>query len=110
MLQTYAEVSPSGVGVKAFFLLSAGQARPFLDWLGVDPDKKGFGKRAVPGRSGAGHRPGVECYAGDRFFTVTGRLWSRDHPQIALLNSPQLERAGGAAATAPGEIVVVLGQ
>jgi hypothetical protein len=88
-LQTYAEVSPSGNGLKAFFCIAAHMVRDFLDRIGVAPGSWGT-KRGIPGLSGADHGPAVEIYCAQRFFTVTGRLWSTDHPRIVLLTSVQL--------------------
>jgi putative DNA primase/helicase len=42
-LDTYAECSPSGTGIKAFFYCATADVRPFLGALGVtDPDKWGI--------------------------------------------------------------------
>jgi hypothetical protein len=87
---SYAEVSPSGRGLKTFFYIRAEEVRPFLDRIGVDPDKWGC-KRGIPGLSGADHGPGIELYCSHRYFTVTGGLWSADHPSIVLLERAQLE-------------------
>ncbi len=59
-LDTYAEVSPSGRGVK---LVCRGQLRP-------GPDGRTRHKRVRLGPDGAGS---VELYDGRRFFTLTGR-------------------------------------
>jgi hypothetical protein len=88
-VQSYAEVSPSGRGLKAFFYIAAKEVRPFLDRIGVDRDKWGT-KRGIPGLSGADHGPGIEIYCSGRYFTVTGRLWSADHPRIVQLDHAQL--------------------
>ena len=37
LAQTYAEISPSGKGLKLFFYLAAEDVRPFLDKIGVPP-------------------------------------------------------------------------
>jgi hypothetical protein len=88
-LGSYAEVSPSGRGLKAFFYLAADDVRWFLDRLGVAADKWGT-KRGIPGISGADHGPGIELYCSHRYFTVTGALWSADQPHIALLDRDRL--------------------
>ena len=89
VLQTYSEVSPSDRGLKAVFFIAGHMVRPFLDRIGVEAGKWGC-KRAIPGLSSANHGPAVEIYFAHRYFTVTGRLWSNDHPRIALVTSAQL--------------------
>jgi hypothetical protein len=89
-VHSYAEVSPSGRGLKAFFYIAAEEVRPFLNRIGVDRDKWGT-KRGIPGLSGADHGPGIELYCSGRYFTVTGRVWSADQPHIVQLDYDQLE-------------------
>jgi len=89
VLRTYAEISPSGNGLKAFFLIASHMVRPFLDRIGVQAGSWGT-KRGIPGVSGADHGPGIEIYCSHRFFTITGRTWSVDHPRISLVTSVQL--------------------
>jgi hypothetical protein len=93
-LGSYAEVSPSGRGLKAFFYLAAEDVRWFLDRIGVESDKWG-GKRGIPGLSGSDHGPGIEIYTAARYFTVTHRVWSADHPRIVLLEHDQLDALAG---------------
>ena len=66
-LDTYAERSPSGTGVKSFFYITAEHVRPFLDLIGVEAEKWGT-KRGIPGHNGAAHGPGVEIYTSLRFY------------------------------------------
>jgi hypothetical protein len=89
VLGTYAEISPSGNGLKAFFFVAAHMVRAFLERIGVAAGCWGT-KRGIPGLSSANHGPAIEIYCSHRFFTVTGRLWSTDHPRISLVNSVQL--------------------
>jgi putative DNA primase/helicase len=87
-VSSYAEVSPSGTGIKVFFRLPALAVRPLLDRLGVS----GWGlKRGIPGLSGAAHGPGVELYTAQRFFTVTGQHWGRSPAHIALLDQAAID-------------------
>src|SRR5215472_5355381 len=72
LLDTYAERSPSGTGVKVLFYIDSDQLRQFLDLIGVEPGKWGT-KRSV-GLNGADHGPAIEIYSDRRFFTVT---WDR---------------------------------
>jgi RecA-family ATPase len=90
VLDSYSETSPSGRGLKAFFYIEADDVRWFLDLIGVDAGMWGT-KRGIPGLSGADHGPGVEIYCAGRYFTVTGQLWSTDHPRIVTLDRERLE-------------------
>jgi hypothetical protein len=89
VLRTYAEISPSGHGLKAFFYVAAHMVRDFLDRIGVPAGSWGT-KRGIPGLSSANHGPAIEVYCAHRFFTVTGRLWSPAQQRIALVTSVQL--------------------
>ena len=101
VLQTYAEVSPSGRGLKAFFRIPAELVRWFLDLIGVEPDAWGC-KRGIPGLDGANHGPGIEIYTSARYFTVTGRIWSIDHPHIVTLDRDQLVALAALIPPLPG--------
>jgi hypothetical protein len=88
-LPTYAEISPSGVGVKAFFYVAAEHVRPFLGLIGItEPDQWGA-KRSV-GQNGADHGPGVEIYFSHRYFAVTEHLFAGKPDRIAMLDWPAL--------------------
>jgi hypothetical protein len=106
VLQTYSEVSPSGSGIKAFCRMHAEHVRPFFDSIGVPADQWGI-KRGIPGFDSGNHGPAIEIYCGGRYFTVTERLWSVDHQQIALLGWPQLEALAAlvpaGAVSSPGD-------
>ena len=88
---TYAEVSPSGNGVKAFFYVATENARPLLDRIGVEPDNWGC-RRAVPGQDGRDHGPAVEVYLAARYFAVTNQKWPAAPDHIRLLDSDDLDR------------------
>jgi hypothetical protein len=89
ILRTYAEISPSGNGVKALFYVASHMVREFLDRIGVAPGSWGT-RRSTPGLSGANHGPAIEIYCAQRFFAVTRRLWSTAHSRIVLVSSVQL--------------------
>src|SRR5882724_2143085 len=72
---SYAEISPSGTGLKLFFLAACADIRPSLDRFGLSPDQWGC-RRDVPGHDARDHGPAVELYFAGRFFTVTERHWS----------------------------------
>src|SRR5947209_1419611 len=56
---SYAEVSPSGHGLKLFFYMMISDARPFLDRIGAQYGQWGV-RRDVPGKDARGHGPAVE--------------------------------------------------
>jgi predicted P-loop ATPase len=108
VLQTYAEISPSGRGLKAFFLIPAELVRWFLDLIGVEKDAWGC-KRGIPGLDGANHGPAVEIYTSARYFTVTGQIWSDDHPHIVTLDRDQLVALAALIPSLPGHTASVGG-
>jgi hypothetical protein len=85
---SYAERSPSGLGIKIFFYLMKEHTRPFLDLIAV----KNWGARRSIGANSADHGPAVEVYLRDRYFTVTDDIWDDRHERIILLDWPALER------------------
>jgi KaiC/GvpD/RAD55 family RecA-like ATPase len=91
IVQSYAEVSPSGSGIKLFFYAASEDVRPFLDSIGVRVDQWGC-RRAVPGEDTRDHGPAVEVYFSHRYFAVTGRRWTTASVELALLNRETLER------------------
>jgi len=90
VLDTYAETSPSGHGIKALFTLDATHVRPFLDLIGVGVNQWGT-KRGIKGLNGANHGPGIEIYLSHRFFAITERLFPGKPDRIAELDQPALE-------------------
>jgi hypothetical protein len=90
-LDTYAERSPSGTGIKSFFYISAEHVRPFLELIGVNDPAK-WGTRRSVGEDDRNHGPAVEIYCARRYFAVTDNLWPGKPDAIALLDWPQLER------------------
>jgi hypothetical protein len=89
-LDSYAEISPSGRGLKAFVTIATMDVRRFLDLIGAAADSWGT-RRSIPGFDGADHGPGIELYAANRFFTVTGQVWDERRQSIAALDWPRLE-------------------
>ncbi|WP_426958335.1 DUF927 domain-containing protein [Muricoccus radiodurans] len=61
---TYAEVSPSGTGVKLFFLYDPADATAIRKAMGTETGRKWC-------RTGGDHPPGIELYISGRFFAVT---------------------------------------
>jgi len=64
---SYAEVSPSKTGVKIFFLVRAEDKAELATY------PKAYRK---PG--GGDHTPGIECYVGGRYFTITDKLYGTE--------------------------------
>lgn len=90
-VNTYAEISPSGHGIKAFFYIDSAHVRAVLDRLGVPTDVWGC-RRGIPGHNSKDHGPGVEFYCNLRYFTITGNRWPSAPDTIELLDSATLDR------------------
>jgi putative DNA primase/helicase len=88
---TYAELSPSGTGLKVFFYVATEDVRPFLDLIGVGPEQWGT-RRDAPGEDARDHGPAIEVYFSRRYFAVTGQRWPSQPNHLALLDWPSLER------------------
>jgi putative DNA primase/helicase len=104
-LNTYAEISPSGTGIKAFFLMEGDEYREVLAELGKPGGKQRFG--AVWKRGTQKHAPGIELYLGGRWFAVTDNRLpdapeafavARSRPLLELIRErgPALKGAGAA--------------
>jgi hypothetical protein len=68
MLDTYSEISPSGAGIKAFFLMAPGAVHTLRQAKLLESD--GFG-RAFKRGNGKEHPPAIEAHLGGRYYTVT---------------------------------------
>ncbi len=88
---TYAEVSPSGHGVKAFFYLGAEDVRWFLDLVGVPAGGWGC-RRGIPGEDARDHGPAIEVYCKARYFAVTENRWPSAPDRLRVLGRADLER------------------
>lgn len=73
---TYAEVSPSGTGIKLFGLVPLPGLPALLAAVGVECGRQKWGRKWTRGKGR--HGPAVELYLGQRFFAVTGR-WDLVH-------------------------------
>jgi len=61
---SYTEISPSGRGIKTFFLMAAEYVRAFLELVGVVNEQWGF-SRSIPGeRPKTDHGPGIDPRSG----------------------------------------------
>jgi hypothetical protein len=92
---SYAERSPSGKGVKVFFLAPLGQIRPLLDRIGAQAKQWGV-RRDIPGEDPRNHGPAIEIYCSHRYFAVTGEHWPNAPETIELLEGDALARLAGA--------------
>ena len=90
-VRSYAEVSPSGGGLKLFFYVETHDVRPFLDSIAVPVDQWGC-RRGVPGEDARDHGPAVEVYFAGRYFTITEQRWAAAPDKLTLLDRTALER------------------
>jgi hypothetical protein len=104
---SYAEVSPSGRGLKVFAYAPTALIRPFLDMVGVETDAFGT-RRSVPGLGGANHGPAIEIYCAARYFTVTEELWDVAHQDIAHVDDATLGRLARLLPGAPQVIAKII--
>jgi hypothetical protein len=90
LIPSYAEVSPSGTGVKVFFRYRAKDIRTFL--TAVKADGEGRGKKwALPGSGN--HPPSIELYLAGRYFTVTGEQVSATSA-LSIVSAKQMAELG----------------
>jgi hypothetical protein len=68
-LGSYAEISPSGCGVKVYFLYKLADLPAIRTVLGLKADA--WGGELWKEATGQDHPPGIEVYLGKRYFTVT---------------------------------------
>jgi len=68
-IASYGEVSPSGGGLKQFFLYRTVDLDALRSIFGIRPDGTG---RKWSRASGGDHPPGIELYLSRRYFAVTG--------------------------------------
>lgn len=92
VIDAYAEMSPSGAGIKAYFYIASGDVRPFLDRIGVVPGDWGC-RRGIPGQDSKDHGPAIECYCARRYFAVTENPYPTGSDcSIRRLDAATLER------------------
>jgi putative DNA primase/helicase len=88
---SYAEVSPSGCGLKLFFYVASEDVRRFLDRIGAQPHQWGV-RRDVPGENSGNHGPAIEVYFSHRYFAVTGERWATTPDKLAMIDIESLKR------------------
>src|SRR4051794_600195 len=104
VVRSYAEISPSGTGIKIFFYIGTEDVRWFLDRIGAACNSWGC-KRGIPGLDSRNHGAAVEIYTSHRFFAVTGQHWSGSPQRLRLLDQAALN--GLAALTPPAKTKVI---
>ena len=87
IVRTYAEVSPSGTGLKFFFRLKAADLAAVRHALELPDDQDG---RKVTYGTGQ-HPPAAELYLGGRYFTVTGAHWHECPEEVAVLSAHAMQ-------------------
>jgi hypothetical protein len=92
LLDTYAEVSPSGTGVKAFFLLEPGSIAALRDGRLLEPE--GFGRSFKRG-SGGDHPPAIEAHLGGRYYAWTGERLPDAPAELRFVSTAVLRRLLG---------------
>src|SRR4029077_6556463 len=90
LINPYAEISPSGSGIKAFFFIESANVRPFLDQLGVPADSWGC-RRGIPGHDSKDHGPAVEFYCNRRYFAITENRWLGAPDTIRMVDTSTLD-------------------
>lgn len=88
-LPTYAEVSPSGSGLKCFFRVQATELPAIRALFSIAQDMNGR-KKTMTNGNGHAHPPAAEIYLSHRYFTVTGAQWPGAPDEIVLLAASQL--------------------
>jgi putative DNA primase/helicase len=91
LADSYAEISPSGGGLKMFFYIATEDVRWFLDLIGVAADQWGC-RRDVPGEDARDHGPAIELYLAGRYFATTENQWPAAPDRLRHLDRPILER------------------
>ena len=82
---TYAEISPSGTGIKLFGRMTPADAALVQAAIG--------GKLGSQWKlPGSNHPPGIELYLGKRYFALTGKLWPGAPHEIRLLSADDVLR------------------
>ena len=71
---SYTEVSPSGTGVKLFFLFATADAKGMRAALGVSATGSLLYSRLWQQRTGKDHPPAIELHLGNRYFAVTDQI------------------------------------
>jgi putative DNA primase/helicase len=96
---SYAEVSPSGQGLKLFFYHD--QRRPTFPRRHRRSARAMGNSARCAAKTLGGHGPAVEVYLSHRYFTVTGNKWAGAADELTLVDGANLDRL--AALIPPGK-------
>jgi predicted P-loop ATPase len=91
VVDSYAEISPSGCGIKILFYIAREEVRPFLDAIAVPAGQWGC-RRGIPGENSRDHGPAVEVYCAVRFFAVTENRGPAAPDELQLIDRDTLGR------------------
>lgn len=86
---TYCERSPSGRGYKLFMRCSESERKRILNALGRKPDGQQIHGRNFKHKADGGKAPGIEAYAGERYFTVTDDIRPGSPETLALVTADE---------------------
>jgi putative DNA primase/helicase len=90
-MASYAEVSPSGTGIKIFARLRLADLPEARRLLGLPEGDKDQARTITYGeRINGQHVPGAQVFLMSRYFTVTGRHWATTPEDVCLLSLEQL--------------------
>lgn len=110
-LATYAEISPSGTGAKAFFLYATADTMTIRTALGVGADGKLKHSRLWAIESDADHPPAIELHVSNRYFAVTDQILNgctdewREVPTADILRLIQVDGPAFLAAHGSSEAI-----
>jgi putative DNA primase/helicase len=86
LFRSYAEVSPSGTGVKVFFLFDGADLPALRATMGTEHGKQ------FKRKGGGDHPPAIELYVGNRYFAVTGQILDGYPTELRKVETETLDR------------------
>jgi hypothetical protein len=90
ILNTYAEISPSGTGLKLFMRVRAVEIPLIRSLFSIPGDMNG--RKKTHGTADDAHGPAAEIYLSHRYFTVTGNQWHDAPDEVAIIAFGALTR------------------
>jgi putative DNA primase/helicase len=91
-LASYTEVSPSGTGVKVFFLLSTDDHLTIRRALGTTPEGELKFSGSWKRKTGVDHPPAIELHTGNRYFAVTELILDGSTDELREVPTKELLR------------------
>lgn len=89
LLNSYAEVSPSGTGIKALFRFEAGAVEALREGRVLDAEGHG---RSFKRSTGADHPPAIEVFLGRRYFATTEQRLANLPDELRVVPTADLRR------------------